>query len=179
VYRVITPEGVRMTSLPFPRVPIEAVAGNRFYFGPADSYELQVYGMTGQLQQIIRLPQVRRQVTEEDISGFRREQLERAGREGTRPAMERMLSQMPYPEIMPPYSRLLVDVEGNIWVADYLANHEAEQTWRVFSPEGFYFGTVSVPSRMEVLQIGSDFVLGRSSDDLDVEYIQFHSLTKL
>lgn len=177
-YRMVTDEGWRLTSLPFPRVPVAALAGDHLIFGPADTYELQVYTAAGRLERMVRLPGVRRRVGEEDIARFRTEQLERAEREGTRRRMERMLSEMPYPETMPLYEDLEVDASGNLWVADYRAAPDEESLWRVFSRDGEYLGVVAMPDGFEPFQIGSDFLLGRWVGDLDVEHIHLYRLVK-
>ncbi|MGH7481280.1 MAG: hypothetical protein ACRELV_03935, partial [Longimicrobiales bacterium] len=177
-YRMVTGEDWRLTSLPFPRAPVAAVAGDRFHFGPADTYEFRVYTAAGRLERVIRLRGERRRVTEADIARFRTERLERSEREGTRGRMERMLSEMPYPETMPPYADLELDATGNVWVADYRASPDEESLWRVFSPEGDYLGVFAMPDGVQPLQIGSDFLLGRHVDELDVESIHLYRLVR-
>lgn len=177
-YRMVTDADWRLTSPPFPRAPVAAMAGDRLIFGPADTYELQEYTADGRLVRLIRMPGIRRPVTDEDIAQFRTERLDRAEREGTRPVMERMLSEMPYPEMMPPYGGLQVDLDGSLWVADYRAGREEQPLWRVFSGDGEYLGAVAMPDGFEPFQIGSDFVLGRWIDDLEVEHIDLYRLVK-
>ncbi|HUG38889.1 MAG TPA: 6-bladed beta-propeller [Longimicrobiales bacterium] len=178
VYRVVTGDDWRLTSLPFPRLPVSAVAGDRFHFGPADGYEIQTYTAAGALERVVRVASTQRSVESEDIERFRRDRLERAEREGSRPSMERMLAQMPFPDVMPPYEALAVDAEGHVWVADYRAGPEEPGTWKVFSPEGQLLGSVVMPRGIRVLQIGPDFVLGQWLDELDTEHIRLHRLVK-
>lgn len=178
VFREVTGDGWRLTGLPFPRAPLATVAGRRFHFGPADMYEIRTFTPAGDLERVIRLADGRRAVTSDDIDRFRREQLEGAEREGTRPAMERMLSEMPYPEWLPPYEQLEVDPDGNLWVADYRTAPDEDQSWKVFSRDGEWLGTVDLPPRLEVFQIGAEHVLGRWTDDLEVEHIQVYGLER-
>lgn len=178
VYRVVTGDDWRLTSLPFPRRPVSVVAGDRFHFGPADDYEIQTYTAAGALERVVRVASTRRPVEPEDIEQFRRDQLERAEREGSRPSMERMLARMPLPETMPPYEALAVDAEGHLWVADYRASPEEPGTWNVFSPDGQLLGSVPMPRGLRVLQIGPDFVLGQWLDELDTEHIRLHRLMR-
>lgn len=179
VFRIITGDSWRLTGLPFPRAPVAAVARDRFYFGPADDYEFQTYTPTGQLERVVRLPHERRPVTSADRERFREERLERADREGTRPAMERMLAATPYPDVMPPYDRALVDEEGNLWLADYRPpGSDEDSSWKVFTPAGQFLGAVTVPGQFDVLQVGADFVLGYWLDELDVEHIRMYALSR-
>jgi hypothetical protein len=76
------------------------------------------------------------------------------------------------------YGRLLVDSEGNLWVADYSEERDDEGTWSVFDPEGRFLGTVETPTGGRVHQIGDDFVLGIWRDELNVEYVRLYELMK-
>lgn len=178
VFRMARGDGWRLTGLPFARVPTASIAGDRFHFGPADSYEIHTYTLEGRLERVIRLSNGRQPVTAEDVTRFRNERLERAEREGTRPSMERILAELPYPDEMPPYERVVEDADGNLWVADYRADPDEDRTWKVFSPDGSLMGAVAMQPQFEALQIGSDFVLGYRLDELEVERIAIHALTK-
>lgn len=177
-YRIVTGDDWMMTGLPFPRAPVRTVARDRFIFGPADAYELQVYTPEGRIERLIRLPYIVRRVTPEDIAAFRARRLQQAEREGTRARMERILAELPYPETMPPYRALLVDANGNLWVADYRSSDDEPTSWRVFAAHGEYLGVVTLPPRLELLQIGRDFALVRAIDELEVETIQVHRLVR-
>ena len=67
--------------------------------------------------------------------------------------------------------RFLVDAEEPLWVADYEHPGIFEQRWTVFSPEGSMLGHVDTPPGFRVDDIGSDYVLGRWQDELNVEEI--------
>lgn len=177
-FRFATDDGWRLTGVPFGRVPVVSVTDDGFHFGPADEYEIRTYDAGGALARIVRLPESRRAVTEEDLARFRADRLERAEREGTRPSMERLLSQLPYPDRLPPYEAFLADGAGHLWVADYRTDPEADRSWRVFSPEGGLLGTVTLPGRLEPLQIGEDFLLGRWTDELEIESVRIYPLIK-
>jgi len=50
--------------------------------------------------------------------------------------------------------------------------------WSVFAPDGVWLGRVTLPSGLEVYEIGSDYILGRSMDEMDVERILVYELVK-
>lgn len=54
---------------------------------------------------------------------------------------------------------------------------EAE-SWNVFSPAGELLGPVDLPARLEVFEIGSDYVLGHWLDELEVEHVRRYALIK-
>lgn len=87
-------------------------------------------------------------------------------------------ARMAVPEKRPAYSRLLGDQEGNLWVAEYARDARHVTSWAVFDTEGVLLGTVGMPDRLHVLEIGSDWVLGAWRDELDVEHVRLHELHK-
>jgi hypothetical protein len=178
VYRTVTEESWRLTGVPFARAPVVGIATDRYYFGPADAYELHVFTLAGEFERLVRLANVERRVRDEHVAAYRAERLAMAEREGTRASMERTLAAVPYPSTLPPYERLIVDLEGNVWVADYSVPSHQVTIWRVFTTTGEYLGEVEVPSRLELLDVASDYVLGRWVDDLEVEHIRLHELVK-
>lgn len=48
----------------------------------------------------------------------------------------------------------------------------------VFRPDGVYLGTVQLPHDLDVEEIGEDYVLGKTTDDLDVEYVRVYGLDR-
>jgi hypothetical protein len=177
-YRRLEAQRVILTGLPFGRTPVREVAGDRLHFGAATTYEIDTYSPDGRLIRRIRLDREPRPVSSADVAAFRAHRLEWAERSGTRASMERFLAEMPYPETMPPYSRLLVDAQENLWVREYQPEWETGSTWRVFDAGGRYLGAEVMPDKLEPYQIGRDFVLGRALDDLDVESIVLYGLEK-
>jgi hypothetical protein len=177
-YRIVTSDDWRLTSVPFPRIPVTAITGSRFHFGPADTYELRTYTPSGELERVVRLAQPTRAVEPADIDEYKRERLERAERDGERPAMERILGEVPFPQTLPSYDQMVADADGNLWVADYRTVRQDAASWNVFSAAGELMGSVATPARFEVLQIGTDFILGQWLDDLEVEHIRLFALNK-
>jgi hypothetical protein len=83
----------------------------------------------------------------------------------------RVLAQVAVPTVRPHYSRLVLDRAGNLWVEREPAHH------LVFDPSGALLGLVVLP-RLDVLEIGDDYVLGIYRDELEVEYLQVHEIVK-
>ena len=71
-----------------------------------------------------------------------------------------------------------MDAEENLWVGEYRRPGDTEPRWRVFSPTGAYLGLVETPERFRIYEIGPDYILGRWSDELDVEHIRMYPLVK-
>jgi hypothetical protein len=71
------------------------------------------------------------------------------------------------------------DDAGNLWVQEYgLTQDDRPLDWSVFDRAGRFLGEVEMPAGFGVHQIGDDFVLGRWTDELEVEYILMYGIVK-
>jgi hypothetical protein len=137
-----------------------------------------VHAPDGRLLRLIRREHENLAVTPQDIETLRRERLEQTKDEEWRRRLETMLREMPFPATMPAYSGFAIDAEGNLWVNEYRRPGDDQPRWSVFDAEGRWLGQLALPPRFTVYEIGSDYVLGRRTDDLDVERVELYELTK-
>jgi hypothetical protein len=167
-------------SLPFGRAGSAAGWGNGFYFGDGHSHEFRYYTADGALRRIIRMHQPNMEVTKEDVGRYKEERIAGEDSDAGRERVRELLEEVPFPETMPAYDRILVDVEGNIWVLaySYAAPGDDQPRWTVFDPEGVALGVVEGPPRFRILQIGANFVLGRALDEMDVQYVRLYELVR-
>jgi hypothetical protein len=86
--------------------------------------------------------------------------------------------QIPLPEVLPFYERFRVDDDGNLWVLDYRLERDDPYVWSVFDPDGRWLGEVETPPGGRVTHVGSDFVLGVWTDELDVQQVRLYDLEK-
>ena len=93
--------------------------------------------------------------------------------------MERELAAVEYPERIPAMMQLLEDSEGNLWARHYkLTGTPGPETWTVYAPEGYLLGTLETPERLQVRQIGPDYLLGIWTDELEVRYVRKYAIEK-
>lgn len=168
---------VMVTSPPFGRDSHLAVAGNQFYFGSADRYEIERRAKDGGLNMIIRARHSPQVVTDDAVSRYIDRELADMD-EAQRREMRDSYEEMPVPEVMPAYSDIKVDAAGNVWVQDYEADDEIASRWTVFDRGGQMLGSVTLGAGFEVNQIGDDHVLGVWHDEFDVEHVQMYGLIK-
>ena len=84
-----------------------------------------------------------------------------------------------FPETMPAYRRALLDGEGHIWVEEYRRPSDDIPQWTVFTRDGRLLGTLTTPTGLWIFEIGSDYLLGRWRDELDVEHVRVYGLRRL
>lgn len=169
---------VSLSPPPFDRRTVFAVAGDGFYAGSQDDNEIGYYDLRGRLVSLLRWPGADRVVTEADVEAYRNYYLDRADDENDRRRTGEWLQEQTYPERFPAHGDLIVDSEGYLWVEEFHPDWVEHRFWVVFDDELRMLGTVRMPGRFVVQQIGSDFVLGYSWDELEVEYIVLYRLIK-
>jgi len=82
------------------------------------------------------------------------------------------------PEHVPVASELRADADGNLWVRRYQLPWETDVRWDVMERGERWLGTVVTPPRFTVYDIGTDYILGRQYDSLNVERLQLYELVK-
>jgi len=156
-----------------------AVLGDQFYIGDADAMQVQVYGPDGRLERIMRVPGYDLTTTPEQVDAEIAARLEL----NDSPANRTLIDMLPVPPVRPAYADLQVDPDGDVWLAehrgwfnDFLGTEP--RVWEVFNPAGGWLGTVELPARFQVFEIGRDYVLGLLRDATDVERPQILRLTR-
>jgi hypothetical protein len=160
----------------FGRGPVFAVRGDVTLVGTSDRMEYRAYDLVGQLQQIVR-------VASYDLSvDGAAEDAERAAYLGDDPPpfLRELVAQLPRPDSRPAYSEFIVDSQGYLWAGGYQSrrNYTEPRPWEVFGPNGEWMGSLTTPANFTVFEIGSDYLLGSWSDELDVEHVQTLALSR-
>ena len=143
-----------------------------------DTYEIRVHGQDGSLQSIVRRQHDFLEVTDADIEALREQQLGGDTPPGLRQTMIDVLDATPIRETMPAYDGIVVDQIGNLWVEEYRRPSDTVRRWTVFSTEGAMLGTLSVPERFVIQDVGDAYVLGKWTDELEIEHVQMYELVK-
>lgn len=168
---------VDILELPFGRRDHVAVAGDGFYQGSAEAPQVGLHDARGRLVRIVRWGGAPRRVTPADVAAYRERTLARAD-PAARPGTQRMLADLRFPEAMPAYAAIMADRAGGLWVQEYAASEEDPVRWTVFDPQGRQLGTLALPARFRVTDVGADYVLGVGRDEMDVEQVQMYRLER-
>jgi hypothetical protein len=163
---------------PFGRVAQYTLYSDQILVGNGDTYEIQVFAEDGELRTLIRLDREPIAVTPEHVASYRKVRLAQLGSSRFTPAWERAFADMPVASTLPAFDSLLADAEGNLWVREYQIDGHGARQWDVFDPGGRWLGTTTTPSGLHVFEIGSDYILGVSKDELGVERVQLYALIK-
>lgn len=159
-----------------------AAADQGVWFGTGEDYEIELVGWTGETIRRIRWEGPDLNVTPEDINRYR-DSLEESYRQGGgadwRARFQRRWeweSEI-VPDVFPAYQGLIVGDDGVLWVHDYLRPGERSE-WFAFDADGNWTRTLVLPSRTVLLDIGPDWAVVRTLDEVDVQRVAVHALVE-
>jgi hypothetical protein len=147
--------------------------GDMLHVAPADDFVwvgsgrkrvIRAIALNGDTLNTIALPFGRRAVLPEDVPPPRTER-----------AMLSM-NAMPVPDSMPVFSELRVGADDRLWVQKYRAPLDVSQEWLAIGEAGDVLASLSMDASLELLDIGPDYVLVLTEDDLDVPAVRMYQL---
>jgi hypothetical protein len=148
-----------------------ATRGSELLQAPGDYFGFQVFDEHGKLTRIVRVPHVRRPVTDADIATVREAAFRRIKPGDDRKKFEPYFNSMKFPKEMPASDRMIVDARGNVWLQRFAITRDSVNSWGVFDPKGRFLGEVATPRHLIISEIGSDYVLGISIEESGAELV--------
>lgn len=169
----------------FEAEPIWTLAKDgRLLFGVNTDYRIEVHGLDGRLERVIRKPFQRQPVTDADTAAFRKMLRETYRRSGIPPmAIPQVMSVVQFADYYPAFANLLTGPNGTLWAqrvktassvgkgVEFDARDVGSPEWEVFDREGRYLGVVKLPDRFVPVDVEGDHIYGVWRDDLDVQYV--------
>jgi hypothetical protein len=171
-------QGFMARGLPFGRATRAAPALAGVWLAPGDGDEIRLFGMDGALERVVRTSAPRRGVTAADRAAYVDDEVSSTSSDNEARQLRALLEEMPFPETFPPFQALVTDSEGNLWVQEYPTPGQTDPAWTVFDAGGHVTARLGTPPRTRILEIGADYVLGRTLDDLDVEILTLWRLNR-
>jgi hypothetical protein len=140
---------------------------------------ITVYGPNGLVARLVRWSSPDLTITQADLKDFIDFQSEIIGADSTqRAAFASRTMSMPLPPSQPAHGRILSDSESLLWVSEAHFPNESPRRWSVVDPEAGVLAVVHTPERLNVLEVGEDYLLGRYTDSLGVEYVHLYGLAR-
>ena len=174
---------IGIMTIPFSRAARTTAWGDLFVVASNDTYEIRAYETGGTLSRIVRRAHALIAPTPAHTDA----EIERLvalrppeQQDERRRDLREMFEDVPIAETFPAFDLIMADALGNLWVQEYDLPGEDRTTplWTVFDPEGRVLGFVETPAGLRIFEIGADYILGRATDDLGVEYVQVWSLSR-
>ncbi len=163
---------------------IMAVGAEHFFWGRGDDFEFHQFDSEGNLVRLISKGWEPFRVSERSWQLYgeaRIESLRKSRTSDIEDLIRRARQEherIDHAESLPAFFGALVDSEGNLWVEEYPLRGVRSVPWHVFSPAGRWLTSLGMPDGFRLYAAGSDWVLGITTDELDVEIVQLLPLVK-
>lgn len=84
------------------------------------------------------------------------------------------------PDTLPAFSQMMIDPAGRLWLLSttIAGVDDRPRTATVLDADGSFLGDVELPAGFRPFQVGEDWILGVTSDELDVNRVVVHGLSK-
>jgi hypothetical protein len=159
----------RARPIAFGKFTVAEPVADRLWIGTGERWEVRAYRSDRSLERIVRfnreLAPVTRTLTDEWIE----EQLEDIEDLNEARDERARLASLPVPDVIAPYRVFLADRLDNLWIGETMLPGEESRTWTIIDSEGRAVGRLTMPARTSPLDIGTDYVLAVTTDELDVE----------
>lgn len=167
----------RFPYIPFSPEPLLAAAADKIYLIRNGAPTVEVWNTAGKQVRSLRWaaeqPRVR-----EIWSRWRQSELDAMTRQADKLFYGDYFSdKLPLPEYVPVAEALHADPLGRVWVIRTKLPWETQRRADVLDAGGRFVGTVTLPPRFTVLEVGRDYLLGRVLDEDDVERVELYRVT--
>lgn len=169
---------------------VSAVSSDRLYFGVGETFEIREHDATGKLVRIIRRRHEPRPVTEELRDQMRAWYLDRVrtSPEVDDQILERIRTQLEsarFADVLPPYSQMLFDPTGHLWVEQFRwpipyerSPIHAPTLWSVFDLGGRWLGDTVTPAGFVLRAVSENRAYGFDIDELGVKEVHVYGLER-
>lgn len=174
-----------MLVVPFSRSTSAIPWGEFVVVSSNHRYEIRAYDADGVLQRIVRRDHALIDSTPAhldahflDLLGIR--PTTEAERDDALRESRQAFGDIPLPETLPTFATVMSDALDHLWVREFEvpAEEPPSPLWTVFDPGGLVLGYVETPRGLDIHEIGADYIVGRTTDDLGVEYVQLWPLRR-
>jgi hypothetical protein len=152
-------------------------ARDRILVGTTEAFSLRLYDSGGRALRVIRQEGAPRPLDPREFDRVRGSTLDNLPPD-QRLMMEEMFEQLPRHATSPFFDEIMIDRVGNAWVRDYALESDVSHTWQVFDRDGRLIASLGTPSSLRILDVGADYVLATTTDDLGVERVRKYELRK-
>lgn len=157
----------------FGRRSVRALWGDLVVIGTTSRYELKAFGLDGSLVRIVRRDHRPRAPSTGEIRAYIEAEVAGNAYSGglSDEELGRLLQSTPVAEQLPSFASVMADAADYLWIREFEVpgKRRSVPIWAVFDPAGKVLGFVETPAGLHIFEIGEDYVLGRTLDELDDE----------
>lgn len=154
-----------------------AVSGEHLFVGTAEGASVDVFDLTGTYVRSVEAGVGARAPDQANSEASMEAMLSVAPDRQIRDRFRDMYRSLPVPEHMPPYFELRADPMGVLW-AVVSGPGDPVTTLHAVSAEGNLLGFVSLPGRVQIFEVGTDYILGALMGEMDVQELVMYRLRR-
>jgi hypothetical protein len=162
---------IAFTTVPFDVVPNATVGDGRIFATPGRMAEVHELAPDGRRLRIMRVAREPEQITRERFDAFVERRVQSVDDPAEAAEARRRYGETPMRELVPAYSRILVDSEGNIWAERYREDTATPPTWTIFDASGEAAGMLAFPAGTRLLAVDGSRAIAVRRDEMDVEHV--------
>jgi hypothetical protein len=167
------------TPIPFGASTLFAAGSNVIHVVDTDAFAIRSYSVDGTLASIAGRPHTPQPLQRGDVAAAIDARVQALPPvQEIRDVMRASFEKVPPPQNLPAVAALRVDSEGNVWAQAGHRPTAAAAQWSVFDRQGRWVTDVSLPTGIDILDIGDDYLIVRDRDELDVERVRVLRLHK-
>lgn len=164
--------------IPFGRGLLVGSGRDQLAVGTNDAFRIRVYDADGALGHIIAFQIDPPPVQTGDFDRFMKRTLAPHADENFRRRIRAAAEQMPKRKTHPLFHDLKMGPDGEIWVRRGGDSERPTQSWYVFDSTGRMIAEATLPAGAQLLDVERDRVLLLQRDELFVERVQLHPITR-
>lgn len=168
--------GLLLPVLPVNTLEASSPERERLYVGDNAGFRIDRFSFDGTRDLVIRVTDYSPDASPEYMSNAKSRFAQRLEQQGMEEPGE-IIDMLPPQETRPSFSDLFAAADGNLWVR--LAGPEFSGSHVVFDDGGTYAGHVAVPDHERILDIRYGLIVLLHKNELGVETILVHRLTRL
>ena len=153
-----------------------AVSKTRVFVGTADSFFVQIFDFDGVKAGEIRHRAPIKRFRAEDRARYKELRMARLPAAMNRARAEQSFDAMYIPDVLPAYTRFLVDNQNRLWIEEGHAPMEPTRQWWGFNEDGASIGSIRVPAELELYEITASTVLGKWTNEDGEESVRSYRL---
>lgn len=166
-----------LVNAPVLRTASVAFHGDRVVLGNGASWVISEYAANGTLARSVRRSGVDLRLSDDRYRRVEQAILARFGsNDGVAQRWRRAFAEVPRPDRVPAYRRVVAASDGALWVEVFTLGGEAPDGWSVFDPAGRYLGDTPVPAGFELWGVEGGRAYGVFRDEIGVEYVRVYRL---
>ena len=148
---------------------------------PNTRYQIRAFAQDGSLARIVRREHVMRTPTDAHVERYIEDMIPSMADPEAQASERERFERVPVNDHLPAFASMKADALDHLWVKEYEPPGEESPgvVWCVFDPEGRVLGFVETPEGLLIYDIGEDYILGRVTDEMDVEFIEVWPLERV